>query len=203
MYRECKRHQSGTMIDNLKRKNEEPSLWDKLSDNVLLAIPFEWKVIWPPEQCAERLSSLSTRRGSRTYVEMNEVYDQIYEFEVLSEGTQARGVIYLDQALEKTIIKGEIRLGNSVISVPVLLLAATGFAAILLFSFSVVAPHIVSTSLLVCCVPALPLFIYSVFVMRRQGIYARDQLYDLFTETFPIEEKLKKKKHDESTETQA
>ena len=45
-------------MDKPKRKNDEPSRWDRFLDIVLLAKPFVWEVDLSPEECVEKLRAL-------------------------------------------------------------------------------------------------------------------------------------------------
>jgi hypothetical protein len=201
-------------MDKLEHISDEPGLGGRLLGILLLTRPFEWKVGWSPQKCSERLSELSSPKGgffegTAHNVDINEVYDQIYEFEItmirrnkedrfslITGGAYARGVIYMDQALEKTILQGEVRLGDTVYGIPLVLLAVLGLFLTLLFMAALAAPSIVQSSTLGCFVVVLPPVMILLFMNIQQGLFDRSQLYDLLSETFPVENKIKKRKPD-------
>src|ERR1041385_3954214 len=110
------------MMDKPKRKNDEQSVWSKLADIILLAKPFEYEVDWSPEECAQRLSKMSTPKdrflGKRGFEpKINVVDDQIYGFEIsikplenagqpyLFASANSIGVILKDEGIQKTIVR--------------------------------------------------------------------------------------------------
>jgi hypothetical protein len=187
-------------MDKPKRKNEEPGFWDKLSDSILLAKSFERELDLSPQECTERLLQLNNPRNwyldsTRAAVEISEVYDQTYDFEVRIERKQRSGyqstakmagVILIDKGSEKTLIRAKMIMDSHFIA----LAAGVVFLAIGLYIFS---PHIFPE---VCP----PLVIFSIFplISLITEIIDSSTLYNRIFDTFPKESKAKKKKNDET-----
>jgi len=187
------------MMDNLKRKNEEPSLWDKLSDNILLAKDFERIVILSPQECTERLLQLNNPRnwyldGSRAVAEVTEVGDQSYDFEVRMERggrggyhstAKMAGVILIDQGSEKTFIRAKLTLDSHSLALAV----GIPLLGVVLYIFS---PHIFPQ----VCIP-LAFLSLGPLIGLITAIIDSSTLYNRIFDMFPKESKLKKQKHDE------
>lgn len=105
------------------------------------------------------------------------------------------GVIYTDQALEKTIFKGYVRVG---ITSAFPLFAVAFFPMLVVVMAYLAAPAL---HLLDGCFGCVPLVLLLVVVLHLgetlKGKVDRDQLYDLLEAAFPIENISKGKKHDE------
>jgi hypothetical protein len=114
------------MMDKPKRKNEEQGLWGALVDAVLLARPFEYEVDGTPAQWAKQLEKLEAfKRGflqaATQDVTVTQVHTQTYDFQIdmqrygrnLSYYTaRAAGSITIDKGIEKTIVRGKVRMGR-------------------------------------------------------------------------------------------
>lgn len=112
-------------MDKPKRKNDEPSRWGSFLDIVLLAKPFVWEVDGTPEECVEQLQKLAKAKTgffnpTSRDVRVIEAYDQTFDFEICSErygrgmsydAAIAKGVISRDNGVDKTVIRGKVRLG--------------------------------------------------------------------------------------------
>lgn len=187
------------MTEKPKRKNDEPGFWDKLLDVVLLAKAFEWVVDCSLHECMECLRDLSEYRTGfasimRQDVKVTQVNNASACDFVITRvrnerrsftSAKATGVIVLDKGTEKTIIRGKIRIGKDIIRLPVLLLAIE-FIVYLLLPF----PNNAKALLLDAF---LAVFSFGVLFYMTTGIVDRNRLYNLIPDSFPIENKSKKK----------
>lgn len=111
-------------MEKPKRKNNEPSRWDRFLETVLLAKPFVWEVDLSLEECAEQLQKAAKPKNwifTSRKLKVNAVQPQIYDFEIalISRSlttAQAKGSIVIDN--EKTIISGRVKLGTAVLGLP-------------------------------------------------------------------------------------
>ncbi len=195
MCTECKFNPTKTMIDKPKPKREEPTLWDKLSDLVLLAMPFERELDISPEECAEKLKTLSHPKPwfinrIHTAVEITQISDSICDFELRTEREQnevylyttsiMKGVIFRDEAIEKTVIRGKMRLESS--------FAPLGIGIVVLAFVGLVLPDIIP----VFCVPFV--IVGFLFVINfTRSVMDSSSLYNRMFDLFPKADKLKKK----------
>jgi hypothetical protein len=185
------------MMDKPKRKNEEQGLWGALVDAVLLARSFEYELDGTPAQWAKQLEKRKAfQRGFLKVlsqdVVVTQVHDQTYDFQIEMRGygrnvrystARAGGSIMVDKGIEKTIVRGKIRLGGVIL---------VGLAAILL-EIVVILTLLPEVFELFCF---LMLFIGAQVAFLLLQITDYGKLYYLIRETFAPDEK--KKKHDET-----